>query len=96
MEKEELEITYKTGKEKTEGIIKISLNRYQKSYAEHLFHLGDYSESVINDTIYPEKEEFLDEAIKKQFGDNASITKTEKKKLIKEIDQLVKDAIEED
>lgn len=96
MATKQFEVAYKVGKEKKDGTIKIPLNRYQKSYDDDLFHLGDYPQSVVNDTIYPDKQEFVENAFKRQFGDDASITKTEIKKLIKSIDQSVQKASEEE
>lgn len=96
MATKEFEVAYKVSKEKKEGTIKIPLNRYQQSYADDLFHLGDYPQSIVDNTIYPDKLEFVQDAFKRQFGDDASITKSEMKKLIKSIDESVHNESEEE
>lgn len=59
----------KKAKEEKEGNLEIVLERYIESYSWELIHLDDYSKNIVLDHIYPYKEEFVTEAISKQFGD---------------------------
>ncbi len=66
------DFTYKKvriAKEEQEGKLTIILEQYIESYNDEIIHLGDYPKSVVFDQIYPQKEEFVKQAIQEQFGD---------------------------
>jgi hypothetical protein len=82
------EFTYKkirTAKEEQDGKLTIILKQYIESYNDELPHLMDYPKSMVLDQIYPNKEEFVKEAIQEQFGD-VFVSVDELRNLVKLID----------
>ena len=95
----EYEITYKNSKnasEQYEKMISIDIEDYINSYADKAFILGQaYTNSIIEDTIYPSKKQFVQDIIHDQIGKKAFVSSININNLIKELDQDVESYLEE-
>ena len=79
-----------------EAEITFDLEDYIDSYSENYFHLSqNYPEYIINEYTYTDKVNFLKKIIRKQIGENFFVSKAVLYSLIEEVDDDVKNYLEE-